>query len=64
MFGGKGIRTALALGSEEWGGDREGIVLLVRGPRGPLRLWLVFLIFLLRQREGWNRKEHKARVGD
>lgn len=32
MFGGKGRRTALALGGEEWGGDKEGIVLLVRGP--------------------------------
>lgn len=34
------------------------------GPPGPLRLWLVFLIFLLHQREGWNREEHKGRVGD
>lgn len=35
MFGEKGRRTALALGGEEWGGGKEGIVLLVRALLDP-----------------------------
>ena len=47
---GRGRRTALALGGGA--GDREGIVLLVGGRPGPLRLWLILLILLLHQRDG------------
>lgn len=49
-LGERGRRTALVLG--DGAGDREGIVLLVGGPPGPLRLWLILLILLLHQRDG------------
>lgn len=49
-LGVRGRRTALVLG--DGAGDREGIVLLVGGRPGPLRLWLILLILLLHQRDG------------
>lgn len=61
MFGGRARRTALALGGRAgWGRDQEGIVLLVEGPLGPLRLWLILLILLLHQRD-WGGVEKSKR---
>ena len=60
---GRGRRTALALGGGA--GDREGIVLLVGGRPGPLRLWLILLILLLHQRDGGRVERAKEEgVGD
>lgn len=58
---GRGRRTTLALG----GGarDREGIVLLVGGRPGPLRLWLILPILLLHQRDGGGVEKSKRGRG-
>jgi hypothetical protein len=60
-LGGRGRRTALALGDKVR--DKEGIVLLVRPLAGPLRLWLILLIFFLQQSEGWSRGKSKTEKG-
>lgn len=57
----RGRRTALALGGGA--GGREGIVLLVGGRPGPLRLWLILLILLLHQRDGGRVEKSKRGRG-
>lgn len=48
-----------------WGAgrDKERIVLLVGGRSGPLRLWLILLIFLLHQRVGGGVEKSKWEEG-
>lgn len=57
----RGRRTALALGGGA--GGQEGIVLLVGGRPGPLRLWLILLILLLHQRDGGRVEKSKRGRG-